>query len=175
MLRPAPDGAPEAYVLGERAPLTVSISHSSGLGLCAVAAGRVAMGCDIEEIAKRSDRFVEDYFTERERATVRGVPGNERALAATLIWSAKEGALKALREGLRLDTRAVDVSLTGSPARISEKFGLTGGEWSPLLVQQGEAKNFRGLWRTHEGFVLTVVAELQPELVRCQHDGGPPL
>ena len=69
----------------------------------------------------------------------------------------------------------MDVSLTGSPARISEKFGLTGGEWSPLLVQQGEAKNFRGLWRTHEGFVLTVVAELQPELVRCQHDGGPPL
>ncbi len=174
VIRPAPDGAPEAYVQGERAPLTVSISHSAHNGLSAVAARPVALGCDIEEIAERSDRFVEDYFTERERTIVGGVAGDERALAVTLIWSAKESALKALREGLRLDTRAVEVSLTGGLARSSVNSGLTGEEWSPLLVRHG-ARNFRGLWRTHGRFVLTVVAEREPEIIRCRHEGGLPL
>ena len=175
VIRPAPDGAPEAFVRGERVPLTVSISHSAHHGLSAVAARPAAIGCDIEEIAERSDRFVEDYFTERERAIVGGAPGNERALVATLIWSAKESALKALREGLRLDTRSVEVSLTGGLDRFAEKSGLTSEEWSPLLVQHGAGNTYRGLWRAHDRFILTIVAERAPEIIRCRHEGGPPL
>ena len=174
-IRPAPDGAPEAFVRGERAPLTVSISHSAQHGFSAVTARPMAIGCDIEEIAERSDRFVEDYFTERERAIVGGAPGDERALAATLIWSAKESALKALREGLRLDTRAVEVSLTGGLGRFTEKSGLTGEEWSPLLVQHGAGSVFHGLWHAHDRFILTIVAERAPEIIGCRHEGGPPL
>jgi hypothetical protein len=41
---------------------------------------------------------------------------HERAVLATLIWSAEEAALPALREGLRLDTREVEVT----PARVRE-------------------------------------------------------
>ena len=173
-IRPSPDGAPETYMRGARAPLTVSISHSADQGLSAVAAGPVAIGCDIEEIAARTDRFVEDYFTERERALVGEAAGEERGLAATLIWSAKESALKALRQGLRLDTRSVEVSLTGGLHRSSEKSGLTGEEWSPLLVRHG-AGDFHGLWRTQRRFVLTIVAEREPEMIRCRHEGGLPI
>jgi 4'-phosphopantetheinyl transferase len=175
VIRPAPDGAPEAFVRGERAPLTVSISHSAQHGFSVVAARPAAIGCDIEEIAERSERFVEDYFTERERSIVAGAPDDERALAIILIWSAKESALKALREGLRLDTRAVEVSLTGDPARHAGRSGLTGDEWSPLSVQHGSGNAFLGLWSAHEGFVLTVVADGAPEVIGCRHDGGPPL
>jgi 4'-phosphopantetheinyl transferase len=174
-IRPAPDGAPEAFVRGERAPLAVSISHSAQHGFSVVAARPVAVGCDIEEIAERSDRFVEDYLTERERSVVREGSSDERALTANLIWSAKESALKALREGLRLDTRAVEVSLSRGLARSSERLGSTDGEWSPLLVQHSAGKVFHGLWRTHERFVLTVVADGAPEIIGCRHEGGPPL
>jgi 4'-phosphopantetheinyl transferase len=172
VIRPAPDGAPEAFVRGVAAPLTVSISHSDQHGLSAVAAGPAAIGCDIEEIAERSDLFIEDYFTERERAIVGRWPSDERALAATLIWSAKESALKALREGLRLDTRAVEVSLTGGLARSSEHSGPNDEEWSPLLVQHGAGKVFHGLWRAHGRFVLTITADEAPEMIECRHDGA---
>ena len=175
VIRAAPDGAPEAYVLDERARLTISISHSAHHGLSAVAAGFVAMGCDIEEIAERSSRFAEDYFTEREQAILVDMAGEERALVTTLIWSAKESALKALREGLRLDTRAVEVDLAGSLAGSSARSGPAGGEWRPLIARFGARQTFHGLWRTHGRFVLTVVAETKPEITRCRHEGGPPL
>ena len=174
-IRPAPDGAPEAFVCGEKAPLTVSISHSAQHGFSVVAARPAAIGFYIEEIAPRSDRFVEDYFTKRECSIVAGAPDDERSLVANLIWSAKESALKALREGLRLDTRAVEVSLTGGLARSAGSVGLTGDEWSPLSVRHGSGDAFQGLWRAHEKLILTVVADRTPKVIGYRHDWGPPL
>jgi 4'-phosphopantetheinyl transferase len=158
-IRPTPDGAPEVFVGGERAQITISLSHSSRHGFCTLTEGRVEMGCDIEQIGERSDRFIEDYFTADECAEVRALAEKDRPLAATLVWSAKESALKATREGLRRDTRAVEVSL----ARIS-----AGREWSPLLVRHSVGKSFKGLWRIYDGFVLTVVAETEPEMISCR-------
>jgi 4'-phosphopantetheinyl transferase len=175
VVRAAPDGAPEAFVRGEKAPLTVSISHSAQHGFSVVAARPAAIGCDIEEIAERSDGFVEDYFTEQERTVIGSGTGNERALVANLIWSAKESTLKALREGLRLDTRAVEVSLTRGLAGSRERSGSSDCEWSPLLVRHGAGEVLHGLWRAHEGFVLTVVADEEPEIIACRTKEGPPL
>ena len=124
------------------------------------------LGCDLEKVEKRSRSFEETFFNTAELAMLEQQKNGDRARLVTLIWSAKESALKALREGLRMDTRAVEVSLTGS---------LVGDEWTPLTVRHGAGESFRGLWRTHEEFVLTVVAEMEPEMIRCRHEWGPPL
>ena len=109
-IRPASSGAPEVFIANEPAAVTVSISHRSGAAICAVAMTGVELGCDQEVIEARSEAFVADYFTESEQALVARVCEAERSRLVTLLWSAKESALKALREGLRLDTRSVTVS-----------------------------------------------------------------
>jgi 4'-phosphopantetheinyl transferase len=147
VIRAAEDGAPEAFLDAEPAPLTLSISHRDGLAFCAVLPGRVALGCDMEKIEPRTPMFVEDYLTPRERQVVGSAPDAERALLVNLIWSSKESALKALREGLRLDTRQVEVTL-GSPA---------GGGWSPLRVD-GAQTSFQGWWRHSGEYVYSLVA-----------------
>jgi 4'-phosphopantetheinyl transferase len=148
----APDGAPEAFVTGRAAPLALSLSHRHDVAVCAVAPSKTAIGCDIEAIEARSDAFVADWFTEEERAAVQAWPLPSRALVITLVWSGKESALKALREGLRLDTRDVVVRFGVSPGR-------DGLRWESFaVVGPGGLPCFAGRWRRHIGHVLTVVA-----------------
>jgi 4'-phosphopantetheinyl transferase len=147
----AADGAPEAFVAGGPAPLALSLSHLDGLAVCAVVPRGTAIGCDIEAVETRSEAFVSDWFTEEERAAVQAWPLSSRALGVTLIWSGKESALKALREGLRLDTRDVVVHFAAS-------LGGDGLGWEPFtVVGPGGRCSFSGRWRRHHGHVLTVV------------------
>jgi 4'-phosphopantetheinyl transferase len=147
----AADGAPEAFVAGRPAPLALSLSHRDGVAVCAVAPRGTAIGCDLESVETRSEAFVADWFTEEERAAVQAWPSSSRALGVTLIWSGKESALKALREGFRLDTRDVLVHLVASP-------GADGLGWEPFTVLgPGGLCTFSGRWRCHHGHVLTVV------------------
>ena len=60
------------------------------------------LGHEVEVIEARDPSFAADYFTADECAFVESVPEDARALATTLVWSAKECALKAIGEGLRL-------------------------------------------------------------------------
>jgi 4'-phosphopantetheinyl transferase len=148
-IRSAPDGAPEAFVGSERAPVSIALSHSGGTGFCAVAASGVLLGCDLEAVQPRAREFLYDYFAEEERAFMARAPVAEQAMTATLLWSAKESALKCLREGLRRDTRGVLV-------RIEEG---SGQGWNALDVRDLESSRlFRGWWRCVEGFVQTVTA-----------------
>jgi 4'-phosphopantetheinyl transferase len=147
VIRAAEDGAPEVFVNGAAPPLTLSISHRDGLAFCAVVPGGVALGCDMEKIEARSALFIEDYLTAREQQTVSAAPDSHRALLANLIWSSKESALKALREGLRLDTRSVEVTLGPAGA----------GGWSPLQVHAAQVA-FWGWWRRSDEHVFSVVA-----------------
>jgi 4'-phosphopantetheinyl transferase len=148
----APDGAPEAFVAGRAALLAMSLSHRDGVAVCAVAPNKTAIGCDIEAVEARSDAFVADWFTEEERAVVPAWPLSSRALVTALVWSGKESALKALREGLRLDTRDVEVRFGVSPR--SE-----GLRWESFaVVGPGGQCCFAGRWRHHLGHVFTVVA-----------------
>ncbi len=152
----AEDGAPEAFLDGEPLGAVISISHSGGRALCAVAAGGAggtALGCDLETIEERSAAFVRDYFTAGEQALFAARPAAERPLLANLLWSAKESALKALRSGLRLDTRTVEVRLPYTADR-------GGGGWRPLEVYRLPAgPAFGGWWRRAGEQVMTVVAD----------------
>jgi 4'-phosphopantetheinyl transferase len=129
--------------------VSVSLSHAAGWGFAAAVVGSVRLGCDVEEIAPRSEDFVSDYFTAEEAVWIRA-GAEERHVRANLLWSAKESALKALGEGLRKDTRSVVVEVLGGDAPATD-------EWRALRVVSAAGDTFAGRWRVGEGLVWTVV------------------
>lgn len=145
----AANGAPEAWIGGERALVSLSLSHSAGHALCCVARGEIALGCDVECIEGRSDSFAADYLADDERRALGQLPPGEQAAAINLYWSAKESALKALGEGLRLDTRSVYVEAGGS---------VSAPGWRQLRVTHESGRVFEGWWQCSGGFVRTMVA-----------------
>jgi len=165
-IRAMSSGAPEAFLFNRPASVSISLSHSSGAAICTIAPAGVSLGCDLELIEPRSDAFVTDYFTSNEQMLVEQSPANERHRLVTLVWSAKESALKALREGLRLDTNCLDV-------RPLETLPPGGGEWQdpcpislvdsaseawqPLRVLFRDRKIFHGWWRAENQMVRSVV------------------
>jgi 4'-phosphopantetheinyl transferase len=110
-LHPDPGGAPFALLDGDPLPLAVSFSHRAGRAACAVAPAGARLGCDLEWVEPRSEDFLRDFFNPPEVDLVLSAPPDDRPLLANLVWSAKESALKALRVGLREDTRSVEVRL----------------------------------------------------------------
>ena len=159
-IRAAASGAPQAFLLNQEAPLAISLSHRDGTALCGVAPPGTSLGCDLELIEPRSDAFVADYFTASERALVEQASANERHVLITLLWSAKESALKALHAGLRLDTNSVEVSLVGGLSDQNEDV------WGPLHVRYSGAQLFSGWWRSDDQFVRTVVSNPSPNSPR---------
>lgn len=144
-IRNAPDGAPEVLVDGRPGRLRISMTDRAGWAVALTSDGD-EVGCDLELVEPRSPAFVRDYLTPAEQRLVAGSAAPE--LAANLIWSAKESALKVLRTGLRRDTRSVEVRLDGQGA----------GGWEPLTVTAVEGRVFSGWWRRFGPFVLTVAA-----------------
>lgn len=147
----APDGAPEAWVDGVPSRLAVSLSHRGGRGACLVAARGTDVGCDLELIEPRAPVFAADWFTPGELLLVETAPPEQRDLLVTLVWSAKESALKAVRQGLRLDTRDMEVRLPGHADAELEG-------WRPLAVRY-RARELSGWWRVDGRWVMTVVAD----------------
>jgi 4'-phosphopantetheinyl transferase len=159
-IRPASSGAPEAFFANQPAGGTISLSHSSGIAACTVAAPGVELGCDLEMAEPRSDAFVADYFTLEEQALVAHASAPDRPRLLALLWSAKESALKALRVGLRLDTRTV----IAIPCATS--FDRNG--WSQLRVRHtgdhsAGAQVFHGWWHQADNILRTVVAAPTPD------------
>jgi 4'-phosphopantetheinyl transferase len=152
-VRAAEDGAPEAFVDGEPARLVLSISHREGVAAAAVGPSGVALGCDLEAVEPRSAGFVADYFTEAERSAIGAAPAAEQERVVAALWSGKESALKALRTGLRADTRSVEVELCAPAPGAGEP-------WRPLRVREvSTGRAFGGWWRDQGPLVLTVAAD----------------
>jgi len=137
--------------------VALSLSHAGDTGFAAALRGPAPLGCDVEQVTERSQEFVNDYFTADEAAWIRSVPG-ESALRANLLWSAKESALKALGEGLRMDPRCVPVVATGA----GDGFALVphGGS----LSVGGPGRRFLGRWWCTGPLVWTVVSDRAREL-----------
>jgi 4'-phosphopantetheinyl transferase len=154
-IRPAASGAPEVFLANEPAGATISLSHRDGVAVCAVAPSGVALGCDLELIEPRSDAFVADYFTTEEQALVAWASAEDRFRLLALLWSAKESTLKALRTGLRLDTRSVTVSLVDAIGRRSDR-------WCPLQACHASGQVFHGWWQHSGNLVRTLVAAPPP-------------
>ncbi len=146
-------GAPRVLVSGEPVGVSISLSHRAGMAACAVSEQRGMLGCDLESIEPRSDAFLADYFTPEEQAWISAADAGERPRLSALFWSAKESALKALREGLRMDTRAMRVM------RIES--ALDQG-WRSLRIQGEADDSFEGWWCEADGMVRTVIAKPAP-------------
>ena len=169
-IRPAVSGAPEVFLDNHPARISISISHSAGIGACTVAPPDITIGCDLERIEPRSDAFLADYFTATEQALVRHAPQARRATFSNLVWSAKESALKALKVGLRYDTRDVEVELSESSLTANDGvlgcaphislFGASEHEtsWHPLSVTCRNGHCLRGWWLVAGELVRTIVA-----------------
>ena len=155
-IRAAASGAPEAFLADQPAPATISLSHRAGRAICAVAPPGVALGCDLEIIEPRSAGFAADYFTLEEQALVAEASAADCPRLLALVWSAKESALKALREGLRLDTRSVVVSPTDVLRFAGE------ATWHPLDVRHTGGQIFHGWWKNTGAVVRTLVAAPPP-------------
>jgi 4'-phosphopantetheinyl transferase len=171
----ASSGAPEVFFAGKPAAISISLSHRAGAAICAVAlSAGAAVGCDLEAIEPRSDAFVADYFTAEEQALVAMATPADRPPLLALLWSAKESALKALGQGLRLDTRCVSVhpSLAmpteseGGLERCSGAFtclpsnGLEA--WRPLRIRYTRDQVFYGWWQRAGHLLQTLVATPPP-------------
>jgi 4'-phosphopantetheinyl transferase len=152
-IRPADSGAPEIFLAEQPGPVSISITHREGRAVCAAGPNTAAIGCDLELIEPRSEAFVSDYFTSREQELVAQSVQDDRFVTAALLWSAKESTLKALREGLRIDTRQVEVELQRDAAGCASTDG-----WHPLLTSY-EQQPFHGWWRRDGEFVLTLISE----------------
>jgi 4'-phosphopantetheinyl transferase len=180
-VRPASSGAPQVFVGNKWAPVTISISHRAGRAVCAVAPGPGALGCDLELIEPHSEAFIADYFTIEEQSLVARASAEDQPALVTLLWSAKESALKALHAGLRLDTRSVIVTPTdglGNPSKEWEDdtlglnvphpdFPLPSCDavagWHPLQVCHVRDRTFLGWWQQSGDLLRTMVAAPSPD------------
>jgi 4'-phosphopantetheinyl transferase len=154
-IRPARSGAPEVFLNNQPANLSISLGHRAGVAACAVAGPGAVLGCDLEIVEPRSDAFITDYFTAHEQELIASAADRDHVTA--LLWSAKESALKALQEGLRLDTRSV----VAKPAELLIQ-GDSVNEWRPLQVHYVEGQAFYGWWQSAGGFLRTLVAATAP-------------
>jgi len=174
-----PDGAPYLAVEGEgRLPVSLSISHRAGRAVCALSpAASPSIGVDLERVETRAPSFVNDFFTAGEAERVWSCPDPLRDTLVAVIWSAKEAVLKGLREGLRLDTRVVEiVHVSGledgtCPADVDASVGphlalrrvgsgLADEQWHPVTVSCSVpgVLRFAAWWRPDGDSVMTAAA-----------------
>jgi len=151
-IRAAPSGVPEVLVAETPAPVKISLSHRGGRAACAIARPEVELGCDLELIEDRSAAFAADYFTAREQILIAQAEPADRLLLLALLWSAKESVLKALGEGLRLDTRSVAIAPGNAWAQPCV-------EWRPIEARCDTGRLFHGWWQQSGRWLRTVMAD----------------
>lgn len=154
----AAEGAPSFQMRGGGiAPNGLSISHCDQFALCALSSGTdVSIGIDMEKIEPRSHTFVKDYFTPLEVGLVIAQASESKDMLTTLIWSAKEAMLKALRVGLHWDTRQVEIY------KVSGSLEASRG-WNKIHVAdlQRESRGWSGWWQQFGGYVITLAGFTQ--------------
>ncbi len=168
------DGAPE---INSQLPMvsgqwSISISHARDVAFCAlVQRPSWPLGVDIEWIEPRSKRFVADYFTAAEQEMIAQADLDKRSLdkhsldkqsldkqslLVTAVWSAKEAALKAIHQGLKVDTRCV--SCLPHLQTIDDEWQSIAVQWDTKRIRNAPA--LQGWWRPYQNFVLTMTARV---------------
>lgn len=143
-IEPEAGGAPVVWRAGERAAGCLSISHREERAMAAwTDVEGLRIGADLERVGEADPIWMADYLTETEW----GLRSGQGPHWPYLVWSAKEAVLKALRTGLRVDTREIEV-LPG------------GGEldgWKQLDVRSGlvEGDCWVG-WQRDGDYLLTL-------------------
>lgn len=163
-IQAAPSGAPYVFFFNQPAPVSISLSHCAGHALCVVGSSRASLGCDLELVEARDKSFLAHYFTDNEQVLLAQASADEQPVLATLLWSAKESALKALHVGLRLETTCLDVSPTyNSHYQADGAHQAADIAWLPLSLHRSGGQTLCGCWRCANKMVRTVVFSPWPE------------
>jgi 4'-phosphopantetheinyl transferase len=107
-LQAGPQGKP--FVAGGPA---FNLTHSEGLGLCAIARGRDAVGVDVEALraVPEAELIAERWIGREAAASLAAAAGADRDLAFLRLWTRRESVLKGIGIGLaaaeELDPREV--------------------------------------------------------------------
>ncbi|NJK88018.1 MAG: 4'-phosphopantetheinyl transferase superfamily protein [Myxococcales bacterium] len=152
-VRNDPEGSPMLYLAGIRQSACLSISHRGEYAVAALDRHGRRCGIDIELREPRSIAFVLDYLTEAEVRRWNETPVERQSDYANLVWSAKECVLKVLGEGLRRDTREVDVLLSQD------------GRWEAGAFQAEDRKqgrSFDGTWIMRRDRMITIANPIGP-------------
>ena len=106
-----------------------SISHSGNFVM--VAAAYEEVGCDIERIGRADLRIAERFFSEPEKALLRGLPEEMKNAAFFRLWTLKEAFLKATGQGfsMPLDSFSIcfeeDGRISVRETGIPEKYAVS--------------------------------------------------
>ncbi len=144
-------GAPVAVIEGVGRVGWLSMSHSRDAVLVGYSPdAECRFGVDLEFIEPRSPELLEDFFTPFEIQWVSSSPENKKEFRANLVWSAKEAYLKAIEQGLRVETRTIEIK----PLPVQE---LNNG-WERLdFSAHGSSVSVWSLWFMHaHDYVLTL-------------------
>jgi 4'-phosphopantetheinyl transferase len=140
--------------------MSLSISHRSDRAFCALSSTLPpAIGADLERVESRDPAFVHDFFTVDEDRRVWACPPSRQDTLITVIWSAKESVLKALRHGLRVDTRSIEIfhvaGLEGAQAAMNKPPEQT---WYEVQIRctLPDSGSLHGWWQPWEDHVLTI-------------------
>ncbi|MGO9645346.1 MAG: 4'-phosphopantetheinyl transferase family protein [Candidatus Bathyarchaeia archaeon] len=120
-----------------------NLAHSSGYALYAVILDR-KIGVDLERVVPvvGLEQIVNRYFSDREKAALHALAGNEQREAFFRIWTAKEAYLKACGEGLTYPLNKIDTPADPRESLCSLKIkgDRKGSRWS--LEQLRPAPSF---------------------------------
>jgi 4'-phosphopantetheinyl transferase len=113
--------------------LRFSVSHSDGLGLCAIAHG-TELGCDVERLnpALADPAVARSLFARAEVRALEALPPEEWVEGFFNCWTRKEAFVKAIGQGLSYPLSIFEVSVRpGAPAALL----CGGGGWSVQSFQ----------------------------------------
>ena len=117
------------------------------------------LGVDIERLERRSTEFQKQFFSTAERAHLTSHSNGRWALMQNIIWGAKEAAFKAIKTGLRSDTRWV-TCLPALPDDPKPGWHRVTIQWTKGTegLQPGsyDLPVLRGWWRQHQAFVINL-------------------
>ncbi len=126
-------------------PLDFNLSHSGHWMVCAVSGG-VAVGVDIEHVARKRDvmRLARRFFGAAEVEALEALPESERRSGFFDLWTLKESAVKARGEALPPMLNkllfAIEPAASG-PAAIATGFAAGDAAGSYLLLDP--ARDYR--------------------------------
>jgi 4'-phosphopantetheinyl transferase len=121
--------------------LNFNVSHSHGLGLCAVTRGR-ELGVDLEKICPVfiNEQIPEHFFSPQEVAKLRALPNSLQEKAFFNCWTRKEAFLNAKGGGLSFKLNQFEVSFApGEPAAILNTYDdlKERDRWSLIDINPG--------------------------------------
>ncbi len=166
-----PDGAPFAALgvssdgssaVMSRLPLSLSISHSGDRSFCAlIDEPGEQVGADLEMIEPREPALATQFFAPDELLYLQGVLPECYDAAVTAIWCAKESVLKALRTGLRTDTRWL-TCLPAGDVTAHDAWSSFVLSFDARLRLSPFTQALQTLWRREEAYMLALTVLRHP-------------